>query len=538
MGIVFVVGKLISERNNHNMENTNISIISIPDSDTSTAGPLNETFSPPKRTSVVLLPVTPKREADTTLNTTFTPEDKKAQHREAAQPTTTTTLNDTFSPVKEPVLTNTDIQTPKKRLPEAAVTDVVGFNSPAPHSAVPKICVVPPSTEKRTLRRSGRTPAKSVEPMISRASLRRSTRQPQTPLKTVPEKKKGRKPKKDILKEQDPQNAPVDEEEETEKEIPDIQLTENIPQKSPIKETVPVVAEVSVAPPEQLATGILEDSLDTPVEVKEEVQTEVQLASQFTSTTASLSENVAAETEPSFLDDDVFDQLDDEAAEHKKPKEASPEKIQAPMVASPVLLKSIRKRSMSVTDVNPKTAKRNFRVQFHSPGNMERTITEIDESLYLNFTKSFASSFSIPAPVADKAAKGQPMRRKRSLSNAETPVDKLATLQLFADKNSSVSGKGATATGSVSKKVPTPSPRKKMPNFAAIHANIFQQMPSLVDYKERQKERSQFLLTATPTLAANKSDTATAAQAKIVKPGRLIQFLSLLCILFNVYHPF
>lgn len=211
--------------------------------------------------------------------------------------------------------------------------------------------------------------------------------------------------------------------------------------------------------------------------------------------------------------------------------------MSAPMFASPVLLKSIRKRSMSTTDMHPPLPKRNFRVQFHSPGNMEKTITEIDESLYLNFTKSFASSFSIPSTTAASTASSagnqsmtengvkliKPLRRKRSLSNAETPVDKMATLQFLMDKDTEQKKKGGssnslststsslTTGGSAVKKMPTPSPRKKMPNFAAIHQNIFQQMESLVDFKERKKERAQLLLSAAPLQDGTRPN--------IIKPG-------------------
>lgn len=147
-------------------------------------------------------------------------------------------------------------------------------------------------------------------------------------------------------------------------------------------------------------------------------------------------------------------------------------------------LKSIRKRSFSVTDIDqlPK------RVQFHSPANMEKTITEIDESLHLNFSKSLHMNNEKPS-----------RRRQRSLSNAETPNDKLATIEMLE----------------MPKKPVSPSPRRKMPNFAAIHQSIFNNMESLVDFKERTKERAQFLL--------NSADKKAEQRSNVLKPGKIIK---------------
>lgn len=566
----------------------NISIISIPDSDTSACGALNETYSPKKRPSVSkLAAVTPKREADTTLNSTFTPEDKK---------TASNVQNETFSPVKEeepqpeeakvmveekqpePVASKRFSRTPRKMLPEI-ISISSSFDSPAPNP-VPEINVVPPSTDRRAVRRSVRTPMKSTEPIATRASTRRSVRvqlQQQTPLKTVPEKKRGRKSKKDMqAEEEEAAAAAVAASEEAAKQQQADEKEETVPmdqteQKDEIEKTEIDVEEedpieITDSPSKKLK---LDDE-----ETKEEEEAEIPEKKIKIEQNQSLSEatkdedekqkslivdesrSLLFETEQPTLvevtavasspegqaDDDDEDSLEDDAME----AEITQSNFHAPMFAVDVLPKSIRKRSMSVTDMHPPVAKRNFRVQFHSPGNMEKTITEIDESLYLNYTKAFASSFSIPSTsttATENAAKNKPIRRKRSLSNAETHVDKLATLQFLSDKNAAIKEKEkSTATGSATKKVPTPSPRKKMPNFAAIHQSIFQQMESLVDFKERTKERAQFLLT-TPTAGAPVA-TIT-ARPNILKPGRLIilfvkisfsnipNSLSLSCILFS-----
>lgn len=400
----------------------NISIISIPDSDTSAIA-ANETFSPRNPTChPALLPVTPKLEiSDSTINTTFTPE----------QPAVNGVQNETFSPVKpaqeaesKPKRVLLKEATSKSQTPtRKGLAKSSSFLSPPPNP-LPEIIVVPPSTERTTLRRSGRTPAKVVDyaPPVTR---RRSVRQ--TPLKTVTEEKK--ETSKATAIEKDEQST---------------DLNVNIPMPPPL-------------PPRKAVEMELEAAV------------------------------------------------------------ASPLQMPPP---SPVLLKSIRKRSLSVTDVDPPLPKRNFRVQFHSPGNMEKTITEIDESLYLNFSTRIASdSNSISVVAANRSLneplnKNRPIRRKRSLSNAETPVDKLATLQFFREKVASATATTATSTATTElKKLPTPSPRKKMPNFAAIHQSIFQQMESLVDFSERKKERAQFLLKTTPKKEAANGPT-------FAKPGR------------------
>lgn len=430
MGIIFVVGHLIRDQRRHNNRMENISIISIPDSDTSAIA-ANETFSPRNPTThPSLLPVTPKLEISdstpNTINTTFTPE----------QPAVDGIQNDTFSPVKDNGAELMVKGTKPRRVSAKAITEVIQspttsksrtptqkglaksastpkeFLSPPPNP-VPEIIVFPPSTERTALRRSGRTPAKvDYAPPVTR---RRSVRQ--TPLKTVTEEKK-----------------------ET-----TVTVTEERPKP---------VRDIAMPPP-----------LAMPQQPRREVLPEQEAAS-------------------------------------------SPIQMPPP---SPVLLKSIRKRSLSVTDVDPPMPKRNFRVQFHSPGNMEKTITEIDESLYLNFsTRIAADSISVVSAnrsLNEPTNKNQPIRRKRSLSNAETPLDKLATLQFFREKEA----KATVATTTEAKKLPTPSPRKKMPNFAAIHQSIFQQMESLVDFNERKKERAQFLLKTTP----GKVNGPT-----IAKPGR------------------
>lgn len=555
MGIIFVVGHIIRERSTATTQQQtimdNISIISIPDSETSACGGvgalLNETYSPPKNQ---LPPVTPKREAvDTTLNATFTPEDNK----------TPKVQDETFSPVKE-VVEKEEVKpvvnkrTPKKKLPEVTLS----FDSPAPNPPnVPDILVVPPTAERRPLRRSVRTPAKNVEPVATRASTRISTRQQQTPLKTVPEKKRGRKAKKEEEEEVEEvekkaletevvetkaQQAKKDEEEDSKIKVSEdvkLPLIENDPVEEAKPAPPPVVVDDEEVPEKRQRMTVDEVVEPQPEAVKEEEENQESVSKVAeTSTTEKqtppplieTSRSLLFETEqPTLLEssqvqpmDDTHEDNDDDDEEEvegdDQPLEKT-EEFRVPMFATDVLPKSIRKRSLSVADMNPPVAKRNFRVQFHSPGNMEKTITEIDESLYMNFTKSFASSFSIPAtttaaaapPTTESAAKVKPLRRKRrSLSNAETPVDKLATLQFLSDRHQP---KKVATTGSATKKIPTPSPRKKMPNFAAIHQSIFQQMESLVDFKERKKERAQFLLTSATTPTSE-------ARANIVKPGR------------------
>lgn len=168
-----------------------------------------------------------------------------------------------------------------------------------------------------------------------------------------------------------------------------------------------------------------------------------------------------------------------------------PQKLASPSMR---LLKSIRKRSFSVTDVDPPILKRNNRVQFHSPANMEKTIAEIDESLHLNFSKTLQSTKT-------DATVGPVRRTQRSMSNAETPLDKKATMEILEAK----------------KKMPTPSPRRKMPNFAAIHNSIFSNMENLIDFNERKKERAQFLL--------NSADKKSSTVGNILKPGTYMVFV-------------
>lgn len=515
MGIIFVVGHIIRERRAPVTEekqqhfitmDKNVSIISIPDSDTSACGAgLNETFSP-KKDAKQSVPVTPKREP-VELDATYTPEDKEEASPKNVQ-------NETFSPVKEatppppPSSARANRRTPKRQLPESCSS----FESPRP-TAVPDIVVVPPTAERRPLRRSVRTPSKpTVEPVATRASTRRSTRQ--TPIKAatpvVVEKKRGRRSKKDL-------DATVE---------------------SAVPEAVAIIEDAHVEEEPMAIAEEEDEAADKTIELLKEIEEEVAPKKMK-------KEEVVKEVQPSPVDEEtattqsmateerndnekLTEDEDDTAADEEENSMEITQEVHAPIFASEFLLpKSIRKRSLSVTDVPAAIPKRNFRVQFHSPGNMEKTITEIDESLYLNFTKSFASSFSIPAVPAAKeeSAKRKPLRRKRSLSNAETPVEKLATIQLMCDK-----AKKDTAPGSEKKKLPTPSPRKKMPNFAAIHQNIFQQMESLVDFKERKKERAQFLLTAVSPAAP----LTLAAKASIVKPGRLTHFY----FIFNEYFSY
>lgn len=524
----------------------NDSIISIADSETSAVGDaLNETFSPRKRPSMGTPAAATKRPAaPEPLNTTFSPEEKKPI-------ASTKVLDGTFSPVRNdpeavvvkqetPAVKKPVSRTPKKKLLPAVVS--TSYDSPAPNPPVPEILVVPPSTDRRPLRRSIRTPVKSVEPVATRASTRRSTRQQQTPLKAVPEKKRGRKSKKEVHEEEETEvvvHQPGEEIEQVvsmDTEQEETQKPAEMPTKSPAKK-LKIADETEPLP----INNLEEEDANNQVEMTEEVtqkhdpkikreesedKPEMESRSMLSETEQpTLVEDIMPDNEELLSDDDDDGEADD------IPLEETFNDFQAPMFASDVLPKSIRKRSLSLTDMKPPLPKRNFRVQFHSPGNMEKTITEIDESLYLNFTKSFASSFSIPSSattsmtVSGSATKAHkpPMRRKRSMSNAETEVDKLATLQFLCTKSAAEEKEkkiktATSAPGSATKKVPTPSPRKKMPNFAAIHQSIFQQMESLTDFKERKKERAQFLL-GTPTSIA-----ATAIRSNIVKPGRRLYF--------------
>lgn len=525
MGIIFVVGQIYKERYQHNKMDKNLSIISIPDSETSACGAgLNETYSPPKARSSVttgLLPLTPKREVDTTMNATFSPEENKDASK---------IQDGTFSSVKIseelPVVAKSRMSRTPRKLPEITVTDTKVDTPVVLPRALPVINVVPATPDTRTLRRSMRTPAK-IEPVVTRASSRRSTRsQQQTPMKAVPAKKsRGRKSKKEA--EDDTATEEQPDAKETIRQDHGTEMEAPIPTDTTKTENGPSVDDKIKTSEEKETKGeeLIEDhheiiKEDTAIEA---VPVPIIVVDQVPPVEDSDVPEVKIGDEQPI--DDAVENLEDiePMIEDEDPFEESQD-FHAPMLTSDaeVLLKSIRKRSLSVTDMNPPLPKRNFRVQFHSPGNMEKTITEIDESLYLNFTKSFASSFSIPAvPSATTESavkkKNPPARRKRSLSNAETTIDKLATMQFLSDKHQKEKEK--PSSGSAAKKMPTPSPRKKMPNFAAIHQNIFQQMESLVDFKERKKERAQFLLTAsaqTPSKSA-----ATIVKPSIAKPGRL-----------------
>lgn len=121
------------------------------------------------------------------------------------------------------------------------------------------------------------------------------------------------------------------------------------------------------------------------------------------------------------------------------------------------ILKSTRKRSLSVTDGETMAQKR---VMFISPKVMD--IGEIDEKMLQSFREEKENSIL-------KLQQASGSRRKRSLSASELPARK------------------------------TPQ-RKDMPDFKAIHEARFKKMESIVEHEKRKADRAKRLVTPSKSL--------------------------------------
>lgn len=141
------------------------------------------------------------------------------------------------------------------------------------------------------------------------------------------------------------------------------------------------------------------------------------------------------------------------------------------------ILKSTRKRSLSVTDAESFMHKR---VMFNSPKVMR--IDAIDEKMMASFIEEKENSVMNPAPTS--------ARRKRSFSTGTPSKNEL------------------------------PSLRSKMPNFKAIHELQFQKMESIADHAQRKAQRAKQL--GTPSRdEAKKNQPCSSNQLEESKRAKL-----------------
>lgn len=138
-----------------------------------------------------------------------------------------------------------------------------------------------------------------------------------------------------------------------------------------------------------------------------------------------------------------------------------------------ILIKSIRKRSLSVADDS--IVKKRNRVTFHSPLNVEMTLDDIDEQIQRDSSRVGLSGFGI----------GGGSRRKRSLSNIETDNDMRVTLdQIDSESKENTPRKKKSKTNNL---------RTKLPDFASIHQQQFKRMESIVEHAARKADRAKNL---------------------------------------------
>ncbi|XP_036324405.1 uncharacterized protein LOC118737767 [Rhagoletis pomonella] len=139
-----------------------------------------------------------------------------------------------------------------------------------------------------------------------------------------------------------------------------------------------------------------------------------------------------------------------------------------------IVLRSIRKRSLSVCIGNTEADNRRKNVTFYSPANQTTILEDLDTRIVQSVKKNYGAKTGGNVSFVTQ-------RRKRSMSFDEALINKSKSRSQTPSKIHMTPQKAKAA-------------RTKLPNFAAIHQKHFEKMENLVDHVNRKAERAKILI--------------------------------------------